>query len=422
MYEPRPQFLRFHHRNERWACLVCHRRAGKTVACIGELLTRALASSKPSPRYAYIAPFLKQAKAVAWQYLLEYSASIRVNKNEAELWVELPNGARITIYGADNPDAIRGIYLDGIVLDEFADMRPSFWGAIIRPLLADRKGWCVFIGTPKGHNAFYDIYQSSKGEDGWFSLMLRASESGLLDVGELDDARRSMSEDQYNQEFECSFEAAIVGAIYGKEMGIMRAQNRICKVPYNPAFEVHTAWDIGGDGTSIWFYQEVGKEPRLIDLYEATGSQLSDEVKELKERKYNYGAHVLPHDAGHASVRTGMTMKKQLEQLGLTNLVVLPRDDIEPGINLVKPLLAQLWIDEEKCQSGIEALINYQRKWDEERRVFSKIPLHNWASHTSDALRYLAIWLSRRKAPIIEPPKLGYTVSVFEGHGQGWMA
>lgn len=397
MYEPRKQFLKFHYRNQRWACLVCHRRAGKTVACIGELLTRALASKKTSPRYAYIAPFLKQAKAVAWQYLLEYSDDIRISKNEAELWIELANGARITIYGADNPDALRGIYLDGVVMDEFADMRPSVWGAIIRPLLADRKGWCVFIGTPKGHNAFYNIYQTSKQDADWFSFMMRSSESGILNSEELLDARKSMSDDQFNQEFECSFEASIVGSIYGKEIAEMKKSGRIGSVPYNPAFEVHTAWDIGGDGTSIWFFQEVVKEPRLIDLYEATGSQLADEVKMLKEKKYNYGTHVLPHDAGADSVRTGTTMQLQLEKLGVSNTIVLPREDIEPGINLVKQLFPQLWIDEKNCEAGIEALLNYQRKWDEERKIFSTKPLHNWASHTADALRYLAVWLSMRQ-------------------------
>lgn len=355
---------------------------------------------------------------MAWQYLLEYSEKVRVNKNEAELWVELPNGARITIYGADNPDALRGIYLDGVVMDEFADMRPSVWGAIIRPLLADRRGWCVFIGTPKGHNAFYDIYQQSKSNNEWFTLMLRASESGLLDAKELADARKSMSEDQYNQEFECSFEAAIVGAIYGKEMGEMRKEGRITKVPYNPAFEVNTAWDIGGDGTSIWFHQNVGKEPRLIDVYAVTGSQLKDEVEMLKAKGYNYGKHILPHDAGHASVRTGMTMEAQLNQMGIKNTIVLPRDDIEPGINLVKQLLAQTWIDEEKCRDGIEALINYQRKWDEERRIFSINPLHNWASHTSDAIRALAVWLSMQKTPVVRKHEpVGFNMH----NNLGWM-
>ena len=144
-YSPRDAFKKFHRRSERWACLVAHRRAGKTVACINDLIRRAFAESKTEARYAYIAPFYSQAKSIAWDYLLKFSEPVRVNANASELWVELLNGARIRLFGADNPDALRGLYLDGVILDEYADMRPRVWGEIIRPLLADREGWAVFI-------------------------------------------------------------------------------------------------------------------------------------------------------------------------------------------------------------------------------------------------------------------------------------
>lgn len=397
---------------------MAHRRAGKTVACVNELLTRALATKKANARYGYIAPFYSQAKQIAWDYLKHYGRDVIVKVNESELSVELMNGSKIRLFGADNSNALRGMYFDGVVLDEFADMRPSVWGEVIRPALADRRGWAVFIGTPKGNNEFYNIYQLSKDDPDWFSLILRASESGLVDAKELSDARKVMSDDQYEQEFECSFSAALVGAYYGKLMNEMEKDGRITSVPYNPAFEVHTIWDIGGDGTSIWFFQQVGREPRLIDIYEATGSQLSDEVKMLKEKPYNYGTHILPHDAGHASVRTGMTMEQQLKDMGLKNIEVLPRDDIDPGIQLVKQLLPQLFIDATKCKGGIEALRNYQRKWNDERKVFSETPMHNWASHTADALRYLAVWLATRKAPIVKQKEPAY----YGGFGeQSWM-
>lgn len=417
-YKPRQAFLPFHNRDKRWSCLVAHRRAGKTVACINELLTRALATKKPNARYGYIAPFYSQAKQIAWDYLKQYGQSIIIKVNESELSVELFSGAKIRLFGADNHNALRGMFFDGVILDEYADMRPSVWGEVIRPALADRRGWAVFIGTPKGNNEFYNVYQRSKDDNDWFSLILRASESGLIAQSELNDARKVMSEDQYEQEFECSFSASLVGSYYGKLINEMEKDGRITSVPYNPAFEVNTIWDIGGDGTSIWFFQQVGREPRLIDIYEATGSQLSDEVKMLKDKPYNYGTHILPHDAGHDSVRTGMTMEQQLKDLGLKNTEVLPRDDIDPGIQLVKQLLPQLWIDAAKCKLGIEALKNYQRKWNDERKVFSETPLHNWASHTSDALRYLAIWLATKKAPIVKKPEPQYYGG---GSEQGWM-
>lgn len=207
-YVPRKQFMPFHDRTERFAALVCHRRAGKTVASVNDLIRGAALCDKPNPRFGYIAPFYKQAKEIAWTYLkqgvvplLKYGASI----NESELRVDLPNKGRVKLYGADNPDALRGIYLDGVVLDEPAQIDPTLWPEIIRPALADRQGWAVFVGTPKGRNAFYEVWRRAEKADDWFTLMLRASETGLLAESELQAARDVMTEQQYRQEFECSF-------------------------------------------------------------------------------------------------------------------------------------------------------------------------------------------------------------------------
>jgi len=206
-YAPRKQFMPFHTRESRWAIAVAHRRAGKTVACVNDLVKAASTSSMNNPRFAYIAPQLNQAKDIAWSYLLEYTDCFGPERkvNASELWVELPNNnARIRIYGADNPDRLRGIYLDGAVLDEFGDMDPTVWTQVIRPALSDRKGWAVFIGTPKGKNTFHKLWVQA--DEDWFKLNLRASETGLLDSKELADARKMMSDDEYAQEYECSFE------------------------------------------------------------------------------------------------------------------------------------------------------------------------------------------------------------------------
>ena len=422
-YDPRKPFLPFHNRSQRWSCMVCHRRAGKTVACVVELLTRALATSKHKAQYAYIAPFFAQAKLIAWEYLKSYGQKVIVKTNESEMWVELINGSKIYLFGADNPNRLRGLYLDGCVLDEFADMKPSIWGEIIRPALADRGGWAVFIGTPKGHNAFYDIYQKAKNSPDWFCLMLKASESGLLPEKELIDSRHSMSEDQYAQEFECSFEAAIVGSYYGKLMTEMDAQKRIGPVPYTPSAPVFTVWDLGiSDSTAIGFFQVIGKEPRIIDYCEESGAGLDYFVGQIRERKYNYSAHVLPHDAGHRSLRTGTTLAQQLAGMGLgtegRDLIILPRDDIDPGIELVKQLLPQLWIDAVKCSGLIEALKNYQRKWDDERKVFSPRPLHDWSSNGADMMRYAAVYIAMENPGAVR----GSAPAMYQqGGNYGWM-
>ena len=192
---------------------------------------------------------------------------------------------------------MRGIYLDGVVLDEYADMDPRVWSEIIRPALADRQGWAVFIGTPKGRNAFYDMWRRSQSEEGWFSLMLKASDTGLISESELALARRDLSEEQYAQEFECSFDAAVVGAYYGKLMAQAEQDKRITGVPYDPAAPVWTAWDLGiRDATAIWFAQVVGREIHIVDYYEASGADLGHYVREINSRPYIYAGHIVPHD------------------------------------------------------------------------------------------------------------------------------
>lgn len=218
-YAPRRQFQPFHDRTERFACLVMHRRAGKTVACVHDLQKNALTCPLPRPRFAYIAPWLKQAKTTAWDYLKQaVPHTLGTHIHESELRADYPNGGQVRLYGGDNPDALRGIYLDGVVLDEYADMDPRLWSEVIRPALADRKGWAVFIGTPKGRNSFHRIWTEAQQDPSWFKMMLKASESGLLAESELAAMKKDLTEDQYAQELECSFEAAIIGAYYGKLM------------------------------------------------------------------------------------------------------------------------------------------------------------------------------------------------------------
>ena len=254
-YRPRDQFRAFHSRKERWSALVCHRRAGKTVATLNDLIRGAINECKPEGRYAFIFPQRNQAKDTAWRYLRRYAEPLLAKPpNETELRIDLVNGSMIRLYGADNPDALRGPYLDGVVMDEFADMKPVVWYEVIRPMLADRHGWATFIGTPKGKNEFWRLYQNAQNNPEWFHMILKASESGIIPEAELSDLRKEMSEDQYNQEFECSFEAAIRGAFYAEEMRVMLAEGRIAPIEINKDVRVHTAWDLGvSDSTAIWF-------------------------------------------------------------------------------------------------------------------------------------------------------------------------
>jgi hypothetical protein len=384
---------------------VAHRRCGKTVACINELIVKALLEGKKDGRYAYVAPYYSQAKNIAWDYLLRFSKPVMAKANQSELWVELINGARIRLFGADNADSLRGLYLDGIVLDEYADMRPRIWGEIIRPLLADRLGWAVFIGTPKGHNAFWDVYSNALQSPDWYAKTLRASKTGLLPPEELADAAKSMTQDQYLQEFECDFESAILGAYYGKEMRVLTDSGRITDVEHDPLFPVHTAWDLGySDDTSIWWYQVVHGEIRVLDYHSSNGQAIAYytgliQAKE-QEYKYNYGTHWLPHDARAKTLASGG--KSIIEQLSvkipIEKMKIVPSLSLQDGIQASRLALLRCWFDT-KCDDGIECLRQYQREYDEDKKVFRDKPRHDWTSHGADAFRMMSIaWREEEKA------------------------
>lgn len=391
-YAARPQFIPLHTRKTRWAVAVAHRRAGKTVACINDLLDAALRCSLPDPRFAYIAPLYTQAKDVAWSYVKRYGMTIPgAEANESELRLDLPGGRRLRLYGADNYDRLRGGYLDGVILDEYADMDPRAWSEVIRPMLADRRGWAVFIGTPKGRNGFWEVWDRAGSEPDWFRLMLKASETGLLPQGELDDAARAMTPEQYAQEFECSFQAAIQGAYFGREMQAAETENRIARVPWEPKLQVHTAWDLGiGDSTAIWFIQVTGNEIRWIDYVESSGTGLDWYVKRLKDKPYSYESHLLPHDAEVRELGTGQSRVETLQSLGLNNIRVIPAQRKEDQINALRLVLPRSWFDAERCKRGIEALRQYRAEWDDKRKAFRERPLHDWTSHPSDAAMVLA--------------------------------
>jgi hypothetical protein len=411
-YRPRSVFEDFHDRKERWAVIVAHRRCGKTVACINDLIVKALLENKPHAQYAYIAPFYSQAKSVAWRYLERFSEPVMTKANQSELWVELINGARIRLFGADNPDALRGNFLDGVVLDEMADMKPSVWGEIIRPLLADRLGWATFIGTPKGHNAFYDIYNEATKKPNWYVKVLRADQTHLLPQSELDDAMTTMSDNQYEQEFLCSFEAAILGAYYGQEMRRITDMDRITTVDYDPMFPCHTAWDLGfNDSTSIWWFQVVYGEIRVLDHHSSNGQAVPFYTGLIAQKEdefgYKYGYHYLPHDARAKTMASGgkSIIEQFATKIDIKHLKIVPNLSLQDGIQATRLALTRAWFDN-RCEEGIECLRQYQREWDDDKKVFRDRPKHDWTSHSADAFRYLSIVWKDEESPILKDNRI----------------
>lgn len=394
-YTPRRAFKPLHQRTQRWAIVVAHRRAGKTVACVNELIKAALTFKGSDGRFAYVAPFYSQAKSVAWDYLKRFSAPIPgITINESELRIDYPNGSRIKLYGADNADSLRGLFFDGLVADEYGDWKPSVWGYVIRPALADRQGWAVIIGTPKGRNQFWELYQSAEKSQSWLAMTLRASETGLLPESELAALREELTDDAWRQEMECDFEAALPGAYYGKELWGAKEDGRITSVAYDPAVPVYTAWDIGyRDDTAIWFYQVMRGEIHAIDFHASNGRQIEFYTDLIAAKPYRYGTHWLPHDARAKTLASGG--KSVIEQLGvglgMDRMAIVPNLDVIDGIQAGRRAIDIAWFDETKTLPGLEALRQYQREWDEDKKCFREKPRHDWTSHPSDAWRMLAV-------------------------------
>lgn len=394
-YSPRKAFMPFHQRKQRWACMVCHRRAGKTVSAINDLIKGAVTDKSRNPLLGYVAPYRAQAKSIAWEYLKWYGRPIIKKVNESDLIVTTVNNAEVRLFGADNADAMRGLGFNGIFMDEYGDFKPSVWGNVIRPALSDKEGWAVFAGTPKGKNQFWKVWDDAQNNPDWFTFMLKASQSGLLPQAELADARKTLSEDQYLQEYECSFEAAILGAFYGTEMREAEEAGRIREVPYDPSLPTYTAWDIGRtDDTSVWWYQAVRGEVHLIDFYSCSGEDPESMAKLVMAKPYHYAKHWLPHDAkAKTFAAAGKTTIEQLAALmgGIGMLDIVPNLSIQDGIQAARMMLPRCWFDAVNCKDGIEALRQYEREYDEDKKAFRATHKHNWASHPADAFRMAAI-------------------------------
>ena len=413
-YAPRPLQRVIHQGMEahRFGVVVCHRRFGKSVLGVNALQKGAMTCAKPRPRFAYIGPTYTQAKSTVWDYakyyarpILDYSGE---QPHESELRIPYPNGGQLRIYGGDNPDSLRGLYFDGVVVDEYGLHQAELFSAVLRAALADRGGWALFLGTPNGKNQFYDLiygtktWAGAKADPDWFYGCYKASETGILSPTELAEARKVMTQDEYDQEFECSFEAAVKGAIYSAELSAARAAGRVGVVPYEPVLPVDTDWDLGvGDSTAIWFSQSTrAGQVRLIDYYEASGEGLPHYAEVLRQKGYSHGQHWAPHDIQVRELGSGRSRLETAASLGI-RFQTCPNIPLEDGIHAARMLLPRCWFDGERCKAGLEALQHYKRDYNTRLQEFKATPVHDWAEHGASAFRYLAV----RQQPPKDKPK-----------------
>jgi len=386
-YTPRAPFSGFHARKQRWGVLVVHRRAGKTVAAINDLIRAAWRCKLDAPRFAYIAPTFTQAKMVAWSYLKKFTEGIpgRV-VSESELHVTLPGNRQVRLYGADNFDRLRGIYLDGAVVDEPADLDPRAWTDILRPALSDRQGWCVWIGTPKGKDAFYRLWRDAVGNPDWFTMRLPASESHILPAAELSSAMAGMaaSVGAYEREYECSFDTPQAGSIYGGAVDKAAQEKRISPdVGYYDGFPVYSVFDIGAAAnTKCWLFQVIGD--RINFLESLSGGEDCNGppawAARLREKAaYRYGAHFLPHDGE-------ILWRQQLVEAGLVGVKVIPKQQMEwDSINDALASFSRCRFNTKGCEDGLLSLESYHTKTENDGVTIRNVPVHDWASHYASA-------------------------------------
>lgn len=348
----------------------------------------------------------KQAKAVAWQYVKDYSRPIPgVQFNESELRAIYPNGAEIQLLGADNCDALRGRYLDSVVIDELAQCPPRLWTEIIRPALADRKGSCVMIGTPFGrNNLFYEFYRDAQGLEGWSRTNLTVEDTSVIDPDEKAALQREMSAAEWGQEFMNDWDASVKGSYFGELMHDAETAGRITSVPHEPSCVVDLSFDLGmANRTVLWFWQTIGAEVRAIKCMAFEGTGLPDIVRAVRELEFNVGTWFLPHDARVRELGTGKSRVAILEGLGC-DCEIVKNIPLADGIEAVRVLLPKVYFDREGCFEGIEALKTYRTDWDDTKRVFKLTPLHSWESDYADSVRMFAVGrderLSKMQVPI----------------------
>lgn len=407
-YRPRDYFLPLHERDKRWAVVVAHRRAGKTVAMCVELVMAALECPHPRPQVFYFAPYREQAKRIAWQYLKELTKDIQTRKpNESELKITIHNArgdeSTIFVMGGDNPDSARGLYADAAVIDEVGDCRPSLWYSVIRPALSDRRGWCIFAGTPKGKNLFWNLKEEARlNPETHLLLELPVTKTNVLHPEELRDAQIQMTESAFEIEYMCSFEASIPGAFFAREIGQARDAGRIMNFQRDPELTFNVVGDLGfTDSCSWWVWQEGPEGNRVIDFYEADGQPISHYIDWIRNLPGKLGSVFLPHDARAKSLQTGKSMVEQFIAAGIAPRLV-PELSLLDGIEAARQTLAYTWFNEEKTRDGIDHLVGYCREWDERSQTFRSRPKHDQHSHAADAFRYLALASTQRIFPRID--------------------
>jgi phage terminase large subunit len=371
-YLPRKHFRSLHASIKRWKFAVCHRRAGKTVALANALIAAALKNTRltPPPRYAYVGPSFDQTKDLVWQYLKTYTENVPgIRYLEGELSVIFPGGATIRLYGgALAYERMRGIYLDGAVLDEYPLLAPQAFTSVVRPCLADYRGFAIVSGTSAGDDHFHKLKLKAEDDPDWEIFDIKITDTGeeALSYAEVEEMRKDMSPDEFAREMMNSFEAPVEGAYYAEALNNLQMQRRVTKVSPDLNTSVLTSWDLGMRHLQVvWLFQLAGREVHWLDYIEGSGKSLSyyTDLLALKAKVggFKYKAHLLPHDVEVRELGTGHSRRHGLASLLAEPIITVPNHNTEDGITATRAVLGVSYFDAEGCRRGLARLRSYRR-------------------------------------------------------------
>ena len=366
-------------------------------------------------------PEYSQARKAIWNAINPHTGRRRIDEafphelrestNDNEMFIRFKCGSTWQVVGSDRYDSLVGTPPVGVVLSEWALADPSAW-AFLAPILAENGGWADFITTPRGRNHVKSMLDMARDNPAWFTQVLTIDDTHAISRETVEEQRKEYhafygeeaGDALIEQEYWCSFESAVIGAYWGKELVRAEREGRIRKIEIDESLPVHTSWDLGvGDATAIWFWQVIAQEIRIVDYYEAHGYGVEHYAKVKKDKGYGYGDDWVPHDARVREFGTGRTRVETMIGLKLKPRLV-PGHTIEDGINAARRILPRCWFDAQKCAQGLDRLRQYQAEWDDKKKAFKDTPRHDWTSHGSDAFRYLAM-AYREIAPAPPEPK-----------------
>jgi phage terminase large subunit len=390
------------------AVLVWHRRAGKDKTainiCIKKMLERV-------GMYFHLFPTGRQARKAIWdgidgsgqKVLDHFPKELIASKNETDMKITLVNGSIYQLVGTDMAlDWLVGPNPVGLIFSEYPIMTPKAWD-VLRPIIRENGGWAIFIYTPRGQNHGHKMFEMADRNDKWFCSKLTVEETIRDSTGESgrpvvsqedieEEIAEGMSPEMIQQEYYCSFHAAIPGAYFAREMTKAEDDGRFCSIPWEPKLDVQTAWDLGvDDATAIIFYQTVGNEIRCIDYYEASGEGLPHYINVLKSKRYVYGQHHAPWDIEVRELTTGKSRRDTARSLGINFTTGKKVRQKEESIEQGRQLIPKVWFEKNKCEKLISALRNYHKEFDDKLGTYKKSPVHNWASHAADAFQLMAM-------------------------------